>query len=475
VHKNICVVGDDCQAIYSFRGADLQNILDFENDYPKAKTFVLERNYRSTQQILDAAQNVIEQNPRQKQKKLWTDITDGDIIKLMETQDERDEAVSVVGSIADDVQAKVGEYRDFAILYRTNAQSRAIEEACLESDIPYRMVGGIRFYDRKEIRDVLAYLSLVANPKDIVSFERIVNLPARGLGQSSLERLLGFSANAKIDCIEACRRADEIAGLQASKIQAFQEFGKLMDDIVEAVGRLTLNYFIEYVVSQSRYKDMLLDGSQEGEDRYENIKELKTVAGRYKKLEEFLENVALISDADTYDEKADAVTLMTLHAAKGLEFDHVRIVGVEEGILPHSQSMMSRDELDEERRLCYVGMTRAKQTLHLMYASYRTLYGQHQANGLSRFIEEIPDELIDRNVAASSPVFEIGEGADQEYEEESFENPFAEGDDVFHAHFGKGKVIDTTDDIVSVHFDKGGTRELSVYHAPLKKLEKAGE
>lgn len=472
--RNICVVGDDWQAIYSFRGADLQNILDFEKDYPDAKIFKLERNYRSTQKILDAAQSVISGNPRQKKKKLWTDQLGGEDVHIFELQDERDEAAFVARSIREKVFTKNQSYSDFAVLYRTNAQSRAVEEACLEYNIPYRVVGGIRFYDRAEIKDVLSYLSILKNPKDLVSFERVINTPSRGIGKATVDRVMEFSMDLGIDLVDACRRAADIPGLQASKVQALIRFGDILAKLGEAEPRLTVDHFIQYVVDESGYKDALLDGTQEGEARYENIEELKTVARNYKTLESFLENVALVADTDSYDENAKTVTLMSLHASKGLEFKHVYIVGMEEGILPHAQSMMSQADIDEERRLTYVGMTRAKQTLNMFFATYRTLYGESRVNGISRFLEEIPEDLVRKNLSThairysskSEPKVE----ADSDFVDEVFENPFAVGDSVYHATFGKGKVISSQDEIVEVEFEKGGSRELSVAHAPLKKL-----
>lgn len=474
--RNICVVGDDWQAIYSFRGADLQNILDFEKDYPEAKVFKLERNYRSTQKILDAAQSVISANPRQKKKKLWTDQLGGEDIHIFELQDERDEAAFVARSIRDKVLGKNQSYSDFAILYRTNAQSRAMEEACLEYNIPYRVVGGIRFYDRAEIKDVLSYLSLMKNQKDLVSFERIINVPSRGIGKATVDRVMEFSMDLGIELVTACERAQDIPGLQASKVQALLTFGQMLAKLRDAETKLTLDHFIEYVVTETGYKDSLLDGTQEGEARYENIEELKTVARRYPTLESFLENVALVADTDSYDENAQTVTLMSLHASKGLEFKHIYIIGMEEGILPHAQSMMSQADIDEERRLTYVGMTRAKQTLNMSFATYRTLYGESRVNGISRFLEEIPDDLVRKNLSSHSIMYsskakEPVVSSDSDFVDETFENPFTVGDYVYHATFGKGRVVGADDDIVEVEFEKGGSRELSVAHAPLKKLE----
>lgn len=471
-YNNICVVGDDWQAIYSFRGADLQNILDFEKDYKDAKVFLLEQNYRSTQNILDVAQFVIDQNKKQKKKKLWTENKGGEKVRLHEMQDEREEALFVARSMRDMAQANRARYQDFAVLYRTNAQSRAIEEACLEYNVPYRIVGGMRFYDRREIKDILAYLSLLNNTHDMMNFERIVNVPSRGIGSSTVNRVTAYASQNDIDIIEACERSEEIPNLQASKIEALKDFAILIRELQEAEGKLTIDHFIEHVMTASSYKQGVLEKDPEGEDRYDNIQELKTVAKNYKSLQGFLENVALVSDVDSYDENANVVTLMTLHAAKGLEFEHVFVVGLEEGILPHNQSMLSQHEVDEERRLCYVGMTRAKKTLDLIYASFRTIYGQPHANGMSRFVEEIPDELLEKNVVNREKLFEVSLESDDEFVDEVFENPFSKGDEVYHAQFGNGEVVAVDDDVIEVHFKKGGKRELSIYHAPLKKLEK---
>ena len=475
-YKNICVVGDDWQAIYSFRGADLQNILDFEKDYPEAKVFFLEQNYRSTQKILDAAQSVIAQNKKQKKKKLWTDLAGGEPVRLFETSDEREEATFIARSIRDRVYDKKQSFRDFALLYRTNAQSRALEEACLEYNIPYRIVGGMRFYDRKEVKDILSYLTFLKNPKDILSFERIINVPPRGIGKSSMDRAVEFSVHGEVDLYDACRQAEKIPGLQAARANALKNFAATIDRLRDASARLTLDFLVDAIVADTGYKEFLLDGTEEGESRFENIQELKTVAKRYKDIETFLENVALVSDTDSYDEDANVVTLMTLHAAKGLEFKHVYLVGLEEGILPHSQSMMSQEEIDEERRLLYVGMTRARATLHLVFATFRTLYGKPMVNGISRFLQEIPDGLIKKNFTeharlytnSAEPKVEEGDG---DFVDEVLENPFQIGDSVYHATFGRGKVVSRDDDTVEVAFEAGGSRELSVAHAPLKKLD----
>lgn len=474
-YKNICVVGDDWQAIYSFRGADLQNILDFEKDYPNAKVFYLERNYRSTQKILDAAQSVISQNARQKKKKLWTDLKGGEPVRLFEMADEREEAAFVARSIRERVFEKKQSFRDFALLYRMNAQSRALEEACLEYNIPYRIVGGLRFYDRKEVKDVLSYLTFLKNPKDIVAFERIINVPPRGIGKSTMDRAVEFSIHGDLNLYDTCRQAEKIPGLQLARVNSLKNFARTIESLQDAAARLPLDHLIDALLVDTGYKEVLLDGTEEGESRYENIQELKTVAKRYRDIEAFLENVALVSDVDSYDEDANVVTLMTLHAAKGLEFKHVYLVGLEEGILPHTQSLLSQEEIDEERRLLYVGMTRARSTLNLLFATFRTLYGKPLVNGISRFLQEIPEGLIEKSLSEHARVFSRASeprvvSDDGEFVDEVFENPFHVGDVVFHATFGRGKVVSLDDDTVEVTFDAGGSRELSVAHAPLKKL-----
>lgn len=367
-HNNICVVGDDYQAIYGWRGANFQNILDFEKDYPNSKVIKLEQNYRSTAKILDAAQKVIEKNFLRTDKKIWTDKKEGAPLTLVECRHEQDEAEFVLTEIQSLHRALQLPLTAFVVLYRTNAQSRVFEEACLRESVPYKIIGGFKFYERREIKDIVAYLRLLLNPNDQISFERVVNVPPRGIGKKSIE-----SGGSKVE-----------------------EFKKM----IEQMRIWTINKppaeVIDYITRKSGYKDWIIDGTQEGESRFENIKELITVAQDIPTLEEFLERVALVQETDNLSGNDDAITLMTLHNAKGLEFPVVFIAGMEEGIFPHSRSLMDQNELEEERRLCYVGMTRAMERLYLLYARTRRLWGGIQANMPSRFIDDIPEELVER-------------------------------------------------------------------------------
>jgi len=368
-YKNICVVGDDFQSIYSFRGANFRNILDFEKDYPEAKVIKMEQNYRSTKSIIAAAQKIIEKNILRSEKELWTENEEGLPATVFEAQNEIDE----VDFIRTEIEALKNFHKlnDFVILYRTNAQSRILEEIFMQNQIPYRLIGALRFYERKEIKDILSYLKLILNSEDKVSLKRIINVPARGIGEKTMKAL----------------------DIKNPKVKKFFE---MMEYLRQGAKKQKITELIDEIANTTGYKKFILDGTEEGEMRWENIEELKSVATRATSLEEFLEQVALVSDIDNYDTSADAVTLMTLHNAKGLEFPVVFIVGLEEGLFPHVNSMFEPAELEEERRLCYVGMTRARKRLYLTYASSRMLFGAVQSNSPSRFISEIPEELIER-------------------------------------------------------------------------------
>ncbi|MFA6493098.1 MAG: UvrD-helicase domain-containing protein [Patescibacteria group bacterium] len=366
-YKNICVVGDDAQAIYGFRGANFKNILDFERDYPKAKVIKMEQNYRSTKKIIASAQNVIEKNTLRSEKKLWTNNEEGLTPTVFEARNEKDEA----NFILDEVESlkSFGGYNQFVILYRTNAQSRIFEEALMQASIPYRLIGALRFYERREVKDILAYLKLIVNPTDRVAQKRIINVPPRGIG-------------------------DKTANLENHpKVLKFKE---MMEDFRLVFRDLKISELIDLVTLKSAYKDWVLDGTEEGEGRWENIEELKSVAEQSEDLESFLEQITLVSDIDNFDPSADAVTLMTLHNAKGLEFPIVFMVGMEENLLPHANSLMEPSDLEEERRLCYVGITRAEKRLYFTYATSRMIFGSIQANAQSRFLFEISEEFLDR-------------------------------------------------------------------------------
>ena len=399
---NICVVGDSDQSIYRWRGADITNILDFEKDYPNAQTIFLEQNYRSTKYILQAANHVIENNRSRKPKKLWTENEKGEKITYYQGATEREEALFVVDEIRSLLQEG---YRpeEIAVLYRTNAQSRIMEDVLLKSNITYQIVGGMRFYDRKEIKDMLAYLRLITNPNDDISFERIVNEPKRGIGRTTLERLQNYAALHDISLFETVKEVD-FTGVSKRAANALVEFGELIESLAQQQEYLTATDMVEQVLERTGYEEMLKrEGTLEAQSRLENLEEFKTVTQEFEKnaedktLVSFLTDLALIADIDQMDEEESAdgkVTLMTLHSAKGLEFPVVFLIGMEENVFPHSRSMFDDEEMEEERRLAYVGITRAEKKLYLTHAKMRSLYGRTNMNPISRFIQEIPEELL---------------------------------------------------------------------------------
>ncbi len=414
-HRNLAVVGDDDQSIYRWRGADIRNILDFERDYPDATVVKLERNYRSTQLILDAAHAVVSRNTERTDKKLWTEQAGGRPIQRFEAYNEEEEAEwiarqieglvggrgSVLTRRADDDEETV-RARDVAVMYRMNAQSRAIEESFLRYGIRYQLVGGTRFYARREVKDALAYLRILRSDTDSVSFERIINVPARAIGEKTIEALRAVARRDEVSTWEAIERAGrgEVEGLVPRARTSLADFAALVRRLRSRVGVLPLPELLDDVLEASGYRAMLADGSEDGEERWANLLELRSVTTRYDDLEpedaldRLLEETALVADQDTYEGDADAVTLITLHAAKGLEFPVVFIAGLEEGLFPHSRALEDEKELEEERRLAYVGITRAKRRLFLSHAWRRSTWGMGQASVPSRFLLEIPAELM---------------------------------------------------------------------------------
>lgn len=463
-HHNICVVGDDWQSIYSWRGANFQNILNFEKDYPEASIIKLEQNYRSTKTILDAAHSVISKNEVRSDKQLWTDNEHGAKIVVRQAFNELHEGELIIRDI-DEARRQGKNFRDCAVLYRTNAQSRSLEEAFLRARMPYKIVGGTRFYERKEIKDALAYLRLVYQPDDRISFERVVNTPARGLGAKSLERLAEFSRQENIGILESAARANDIGGLTSRAVNSLTNFAHLIASLRIASEEKTISELVELMLKKSGYLDALDDRSIQAEDRIENVKELISVAQQFDNvgLAGFLEEIALISDMDNYSTDTDAVTLMTLHAAKGLEFPVVFMPGLEEGIFPHSRTQFSQSELEEERRLCYVGMTRAREQLTLLHASSRLLYGMTQHNPPSRFILDVPPELLSDGEAESTSTF-------GQLREPTFVHlELVPGDQIEHAKFGKGIVASVDGDEIVATFAGLGTKKLSLAFAPITK------
>ncbi|HSV72490.1 MAG TPA: DNA helicase PcrA [Chthonomonadales bacterium] len=401
-HQNLCVVGDDDQSIYMFRGADVSIILQFERDYPNARVIKLEQNYRSTGAILAAAHAVVSNNRSRREKRLWTEQGRGALITRHEAESEQDEALFVLRRILDGIAAG-RRPADYAILYRTNAQSRVFEEAFLAYRTPYRIVGGVRFYERKEIKDVCAYLRAIHNPDDSVSLRRIINVPTRSIGGTTIGALDALAQRARVSLWEACRGVDEIEGIGARARKAVLGFVSMIEGLREAAASTgaSVSAIASLILDRTGLLvELEADRSGEGQARAENVREFLTVTARYEAesanatLGNFLEQVALVSDIDSVDLSADAVTLMTLHSAKGLEFASVFVVGLEEGIFPHMRSLESERELEEERRLCYVGITRAREELCLTHAYRRTLYGQTMVNPPSRFLREVPPGLF---------------------------------------------------------------------------------
>jgi len=473
-HRNIAVVGDDWQSIYSWRGADFRNILNFEKDYKDCTIIKLEQNYRSTKHILDAAHSVITKNAQRSDKKLWTDAGDGLPVQVVQVGSERDEAESIIRRVRNGVDAGIRHYRDFAVLYRTNAQSRSIEEAFVHYGIPYRVVGGVRFYDRKEIKDIMAYLRIIFQPEDRVSFERIVNVPARSVGAKSLQNFFNWQEASGLNLFQALSQANDCNDITPRARTSLSELGDILESLRVVSEEASVSGLIDSLLRRIDYLNSLDDGSLQGEARQENVKELLSVAQEYQDegLAGFLEEVALVSDLDSTNFDGDAVTLMTLHAAKGLEFPVVFMPGMEESILPHSRALYDQGEMEEERRLCYVGMTRARQELYLFNCASRMLYGGVQHNAPSRFLSEIDGQS--QAVSGNEPTFSFQPTMSNPQASQSMETRYvpdlSEGDSVKHQLFGVGTVMEIEGDNAVIYFKGKGTRKLNISFAPLEKL-----
>ncbi|MDQ5972256.1 MAG: ATP-dependent helicase UvrD/PcrA [Patescibacteria group bacterium] len=466
--KNVAVVGDDWQSIYSWRGADFRNILNFEKDYPKCTVIKLEQNYRSTKHILEAAHAVISQNQQRSDKKLWTDANDGSPVQVVPVGSERAEGEAIVRRIRTTVDMKLRNYRDFAVLYRTNAQSRSIEETFIHYGIPYRIVGGQRFYDRKEIKDIVAYLRLIYQPEDRASFERIVNVPTRGIGAKSMQNFLEWQTQAGLGLDDALQMVTTCNNLTAKARQGLAELADIIQVSRNVMEDTPLPALLDSLIRRLDYLRFLDDGTPQGESRKENVQELISVAQSYQEvgLAGFLEEVSLISDLDSWESNGNAVTLMTLHAAKGLEFPVVFMTGLEETIFPHSRALYDQSEMEEERRLCYVGMTRAREELFMIYASGRMLYGGTQHNPPSRFLSEIDGQV------QTSPSFGTSDTQYQPVNDEPHYVPeLNEGDNVKHKLFGVGTVLELDGDNATIYFRGKGTKKLNISFAPLEKVE----
>lgn len=478
-------------SIYSWRGADFRNILNFERDYSQCAVIKLEQNYRSTKKILDAAHAIITKNEQRSHKELWTEAGDGLPVQLMQAASERDEGERVMRRIRMGVDAGKRRYRDFAVLYRTNAQSRSIEETFIRYNIPYRIVGGTRFYDRKEIKDLVAYLRLIYQPEDRISFERVVNVPGRGVGAKSLDNFLEWQRANGYTLEEALTQAETCGTVTGKAKKGLVDLGDILASLRKLADDTAPAQLIGDLVRRIDYLAYLDDGTPQGESRKENVGELIGVAKDHTDvgLAGFLEDTALISDLDTADFNGDSVTLMTLHAAKGLEFPVVFMIGMEETIFPHSRALYDQSEMEEERRLCYVGMTRAREELLMIYATRRLLYGGEQHNPPSRFLSESGAELqvdmtagfrglsamknsyddFDQSPDYDEPSYDIGSDTSQ-VSEPHYVPDLSEGDAVRHKIFGQGTVVEIDGDNVTVFFKGKGAKKLDVGFAPLEKL-----
>ena len=510
-HRNICVVGDADQSIYGWRGADMRNILNFERDYPEATVIMLEQNYRSTKNILAAANAVIENNLTRKKKDLWTDNPIGDPITIYEGGTEKNEAAYIVREVERLHTVFNMKYGDIAVLYRTNAQSRNIEEAFYATGIPYSMVGSVRFYDRREIKDIIAYLRVIYNPRDTFSLLRIINIPRRGLGQTSIGRMMEKAAEHRIslfDLITDAQLLNTIPKLSAKVKFALEDFAALIFTFMGQVGTRPLHEIVEDIIEESGYAAALEeDKKEDNRDRLENLHEFISVAKNFEDgaeegengLEDFLAQISLISDTDETVQSDGSVTLMTFHAAKGLEFPTVFMAGMEEGLFPHSRTLLDDMEIEEERRTCYVGITRAERRLYLTYAHQRTIYGRTEMSRPSRFLAEIPDELVERKTADffaesldTHRKFDVwGHGSSRSrrsHQESSSQHTeedgsvirpdtaakFTAGDAVRHSKWGDGRVVGVNgegeDTELTIAFPGEGIKKFVQKYAPILRL-----
>ncbi len=484
--QNVCVVGDDDQSIYSFRGATVENILNFDRTFPKAKTVRLEQNYRSTQNILTAANEVIANNTGRKGKTLWTSAGDGEKITLKKLPSQLEEARYIVNYIDDKVRTRQNGYGDFAVLYRVNAQSNAIENALSHGHIPYKIYGGIRFFERKEIKDIIAYLSVLVNPKDDGRAKRIINVPARGIGKTTTDSLEAYAMRENMSILEAAGRAESIPALSRAAAK-LKQFCMLLEELREYSQAHTLSETVEEVLKKTAYKEYLISG-EDGEDKLRNAEEFVTSAQLFEQTGEnptlvaFLEDISLVSDTDDYDDTAPKVTLMTVHSAKGLEFNTVFLPGFEEGLFPSSRSMAEKKELEEERRLAYVAMTRARKQLIILHTATRMMYGQTNVNRVSRFADEIPEKCLkaDRRTAsmeapytqpkAKTSTFTPKHNFDTEKKQPAAQVIKA-GSRVRHNFFGEGEIVSAEemggDVLYEIHFDNGNVKKLLGTYARL--------
>lgn len=482
--NNIAVVGDDWQSIYSWRGADFRNILNFEKDYPNATVIKLEQNYRSTKAILDAAHTIITKNKQRSDKKLWTAAGSGMAVQMLQVANERAEGEAIVRRIRNGVDSGFRKYSHYAVLYRTNAQSRSVEETFIHYGIPYRIVGGQRFYDRKEIKDLMAYLRLIYQPEDRASFQRVVNTPARGVGPKSVENFFTWKQANRLTLFDAVTQIENCELLTDRAIKGISELGDLLSTLRDLMDDTPPGGIIDSVIRRLDYYNIVNDGTPAGESKVENVKELLNVAQNYQDegLDIFLEEVSLVSDVDQADFEGNAVTLMTLHAAKGLEFPVVFMVGMEETVFPHSRALYDEFQMEEERRLCYVGMTRAREELYMLYTVSRMMFGGAQQNPPSRFLSEIdaefqPDAGLYSGQANNFAGFRREQSAEPEdapvvpNDEPRYVPELNEGDAVRHSVFGIGQVMELDGDNATIFFKGKGAKKLNIGFAPIEKLE----
>lgn len=472
-YKNICVVGDPDQSIYSWRFADLRNILTFEKDYPNAKVVILEQNYRSTGNILQVASDIISQNVNRKPKELWTENEAGSLVNIVESYTEDEESQFVVSEVERLVTQEKLSLKDFAAMYRVNAQSRALEESFIRYGVPYRLIGGTRFYQRQEIRDALAYLRVIRNPNDNLSLMRIINVPGRGIGQVTVAHLQARAKSDDISLYHALKHMVSEKAFPARILPTVTRFSTVIDELITKSRELNPAELLDEILESTEYREHILN-KEHGEERWENIMELRNVASDYdgpspeQALDAFLEKVSLVSDTDELDGSVDAVTLITLHQAKGLEFPVVFIAGMEEGILPHRKSFDDPDEMEEERRLCYVGITRAKKHVYLLRSYRRSLFGSGLVNPPSRFLEDIPPQLM-----TTKGLWERETTPPLVSREKPTE--LIVGDYVYHNKFGSGIVVDCFpirgDHEITVSFERMGVKKLLFSLAPLRKIE----
>lgn len=494
-HRNLCVVGDDDQSIYAFRGADIRNILDFEEDFPDATVIRLEQNYRSTQNILDAANHVIDHNLGRKPKSLWTKNGEGNKIRFTSLENELEEAWFIAREIQDLILSDGKNYSDFAVLYRTNAQSRVLEEVMVKLGIPYSMVGGIKFYQRKEIKDLLAYLRLVASPADDISLGRIINVPRRGIGEATVNKLRDIADERNASVFDIIKGVDSLPTISSRIKTKLKGFYELMKDLIASSKAMSVPQFLEYVLIQSGYmRELEAENAPDAISRIENLREMVGAAIEFENrtpegtLDDFLAELALMTDEDQLDDNKEAVVLMTLHSAKGLEFPVVFLAGLDEGIFPHARALFDQEQLEEERRLCYVGITRAKELLYLTRAWQRTLYGNTSYYDSSRFLDEIPEELLEdiserdtvsekntRSPVSASAAGDFTGTSNSMGKKAHYPlGVLKPGDRVKHSKWGEGIVTDVDgmdeDAEVSVSFPGVGVKHLILKYAPIVKI-----